>query len=144
MLAAWAAAGQTPRRGGLAAFLGAALGPRVVAPFVYTAKTKSDLAYGLLEALNSRCLAVYAESADPSANDARRELLRQAAAATCELRANQAMTFAVPEARGHDDHLNALAPVAWAAQVEALRAATSRPRPPSTHRPFGEVRPSRR
>ena len=54
------------------------------------------------------------------------------------------MAFSVPEARGHDDHLNALAPLPQAAKVGALRAATTRKRPPAAHGPFGNDRPSRR
>jgi hypothetical protein len=109
--------------GGLAAFLGAALGPRIVTPYVYTAATKSALAYGLLEATNAGRLQVYAESADPEANAARRELLAQCQAAVYALRANQQMTFNVPESQGHDDHLNSRALVIQAAKVEAHRAA---------------------
>lgn len=130
--------------GGLAAFLTAALSPRVVTPYLYTAASKSALAYGLLEALNTRRLAVYAESSDPEANAARRELLHQARAAVYELRANQVMAFSVPEARGHDDHLNALALLPQAAKLGALRAAIARPSRPSAHGPFGNDRPSRR
>ena len=113
--------------GGLAAFLGAALGPRIVTPYLYTAKSKSDLAYGLLEALNSRRLTVYAETVDPTANDARRELLRQCSATEYELRAHQAMTFFVAEHRGHDDHLNALALHVQASKIGALRSASGHP-----------------
>ncbi|MGE3511807.1 MAG: hypothetical protein AB7N65_23315 [Vicinamibacterales bacterium] len=130
--------------GGLAAFLSAALGPRVVTPFLCTAATKSQLAYGLLEALNSGRLAAYAETDAPEANAARRELLHQASAADYQLRANQVMAFSVPEARGHDDHLNALALLPQAAKLGALRAAAPRAARQSPHDPFGSDRPSRR
>jgi hypothetical protein len=126
--------------GGLAAFLAAALGPRIVTPYLYTAQTKSALAYGLLEALNGGRLSVYAESADAEANAARRELLHQAAA-TYELRANQVMSFSVPEARGHDDHLNALALLPQAAKLGALRQATSASSGPTLSSPSGTTAP---
>lgn len=131
--------------GGLAAFLGAALGPQVVTPWHYTAATKSRLAYGLLEAVNAGRLTVYAESPDDvDANEARRELLAQCEAAEYSLRANQVMAFAVPEQRGHDDHLNALALLTQTVQVGAARAAVGHQARRELHRPFGDDRPSRR
>ena len=130
--------------GGLAAFLGAALGPRVVTPYLYTAATKSALAYGLLEALNAGRLSIFADTENPEFNAARRELLHQAAAATYELRANQVMAFSVPEARGHDDHLNALALLPQAAKVGALRSASMRSSRAAAHGPFGDATGMRR
>jgi hypothetical protein len=112
--------------GGLAAFLGAALGPRVVTPYVYTAASKSKLAYDFLAAVNGGRLRVYAESADEDANDTRRELLRQCEAAEYAMRAHQTMTFFVPVHRGHDDLLNAAALVVQAAPVGRLRTAAGR------------------
>ena len=66
----------------------------------------------LLAAVNSGRFKVHAESADPAANevnDLRRELLRQCEVAEYAMRANQVMSFFVPEHRGHDDVLNAAA-----------------------------------
>jgi hypothetical protein len=114
--------------GGLAAFLGAALGPAAVRPFRYTAASKSQLAYDFLAAVNAGRLTLYAESADPGANDLRRELLRQCEAAEYAMRANQVMSFFVPEHRGHDDLLNAAALVVQAQPVGALRTAAGRRR----------------
>jgi hypothetical protein len=136
--------------GGLSAFLTAALSPRVVTPYVYTPATKSQLAYGLLEALacpdagGSPRLAVYTDTDNPESNAARRELLHQVQAAVYELRANQVTAFSVPESRGNDDHLNALALLPQAAKLGALRAATARPPRQSSHGPFGNDHPSRR
>ena len=48
--------------GGLAAFLGAALGPSVVVPFRYTAASKSQLAYDFLAAVNGERFTLHAES----------------------------------------------------------------------------------
>ena len=110
--------------GGLAAFLGAALGRSVVVPFRYTAATKSQLAYDFLAAVNGKRFTIHAESADPAANDLRRELLRQCELAEYAMRANQVMSFFVPEHRGHDDLLNAAALVVQAVSVDRLRTAT--------------------
>jgi hypothetical protein len=114
--------------GGLAAFLGAALGPSVVLPFRYTASSKSQLAYDFLAAVNGNRFTVYAESADPTANDLRRDLLRQCEVAEYAMRANQVMSFFVPEHRGHDDLLNAAALVVQAQPIDRLRTATGRRR----------------
>jgi hypothetical protein len=124
--------------GGLAAFLGAALGPSIVAPFRYTAASKSQLAYDFLAAVNSGRFTIHAESADsatnPAApgtyevNDLRRELLRQCEVAEYAMRANQVMSFFVPEHRGHDDLLNAAALVVQAQPLGAVRTATGRRR----------------
>ena len=117
--------------GGLAAFLGAALGPRVVLPFVYTAASKSKLGYDLLGAINGGRLRVFADpTEDTDAAVAqqllRRELLEQAAAATYELRTGQVMRWSVPEASGHDDLLNALALVVQGGPYGAHRVAAGR------------------
>jgi hypothetical protein len=111
--------------GGLASFLGAALGPSVVRPYHYTAASKSQLAYDFLAAVNSGRFKLHAESsADPAANDLRRDLLRQCEAAEYAMRANQVMSFFVPEHRGHDDLLNAAALVVQAQPLGAVRMAT--------------------
>ncbi len=116
--------------GGLAAFLGAALGSRVVTPYVYTAASKSKLAYDFLAAVNGGRFKLHTESADAEANALRRELLAQAASAEYAMRAHQAMTFFVPERRGHDDLLNAAALVAQASPLGRLRTAEGRRRTP--------------
>jgi hypothetical protein len=112
----------------LAAFLGAALGPSIVVPYRYTAASKSQLAYDFLAAVNARRFTVYAESADPAANDLRRELLRQCEFAEYAMRAHQVMSFFVPEHRGHDDLLNAAALVVQAQPIGAVRSAAGRRR----------------
>jgi hypothetical protein len=80
-------------------FLGAALGPRIASPFLYTVKTRSELAYDLLGALNADRLKTYAEisacpvypdaggvGGDAEANGQRRELLhrREPRSTSCE------------------------------------------------------------
>jgi hypothetical protein len=109
--------------GGLAAFLAAALGPSIVTPFRYTAASKSQLAYDFLAAVNAGRFRVHAEAADPAANDLRREVLRQCEVAEYAMRANQVMSFFVPEHRGHDDLLNAAALVVQAQPLGAVRTA---------------------
>jgi hypothetical protein len=132
---------------GLAAFLGAALGPRVVKPYVYTAATKSKLGYDFLAAVNARRIRMYAassesrvSSSDPSASSGQRflgsaqgspntllyELMGQASEARYELRAGQVMRWGVPESRGHDDLLNALVLCVQAGPVAARRVASGR------------------
>jgi hypothetical protein len=112
--------------GGLAAFLAAALGPQVVTPYLYTAASKSKLAYDFLAAVNAARFKLHAESADSEANATRRELLAQCQAAEYAMRAHQVMSFFVPEHRGHDDLLNAAALVVQAEPLGRLRAATGR------------------
>ncbi|MCC6175893.1 MAG: hypothetical protein IT305_11360 [Chloroflexi bacterium] len=110
--------------GGLAAFLGAALGAGVVTPYRYTAASKSALAYDFLAVVNGGRFKLYAESADAEANLLRRELLAQCEAAEYAMRANQVMSFFVPERRGHDDLLNAAALVVQARPLGRLRSAS--------------------
>ncbi len=90
---------------GLAGFLRAALGAAVVEPFVFTAPSKSRLAYELLAAINGGRLAVYAPDGSPECAQFWREceLARQAA------RPNGTLDFQVPEREGHDDFLMSLA-----------------------------------
>ncbi len=132
---------------GLAAFLGAALGPRVVLPYVYSAATKSTLAYDFLTAVNNGRLKLYVGVAsqepgvgagmisgsrlptpDSHPEALRQEFFHQARAAVYQLRANQLMLFSVPEHRGHDDLLNAAALVVQAATLGRLRTAEGRRR----------------
>lgn len=113
---------------GLAAFLGAALGPRVVRPYVYTAASKSKLAYDFLAAVNGGRVRVYGPTGDDEEQaELQRELLEQLAAAEYAVRANQTMTFFVPERKGHDDLLNALVLCVQAGPVAAHRVASGRP-----------------
>lgn len=113
---------------GLAAFLGAALGPRIVSPYVYTAATKSTLAYAFLTLVNNRRLTLPAPAiaGHDDTEQLRREFFAQAAAAERELRAHQQMTFFVPERRGHDDLLNAAALLSQASPLGRHRTAVGR------------------
>ncbi|MCL4369296.1 MAG: hypothetical protein M1380_00060 [Chloroflexi bacterium] len=97
----------------LAEFLRSALGEGVVMPFVFTAPSKSRLGYGLLAAVNSGRLKIYAP--DGSAECA--EFWRQCERTRYTVRANQTLNFYVPENEGHDDFV-----VSAALCVEAASA----------------------
>ena len=135
--------------GGLAAFLQAALPTNRVLPWRYTAASKSQLGYDLMSAINADRVKLFGDelsvasgqlaaagaftgdwglSTDHSfeQSDRRRELLEQAGWATRELLANQVMRWGVPESKGHDDLLNALALVVQAGPLAARRVASGR------------------
>ena len=115
---------------GLAAFLGAALGPRIVVPYLYTAASKSKLAYDFLAAVNGARFRMHLPTLErPEAL----EFFAQAGAAEYALRANQTRSFFVPEARGHDDLLNAAVLCVQAGPLSGLRVASGR-RSPSAAR----------
>lgn len=109
-----------------AGFLTAALGPRVVESFKFTAASKSDLAYTLLAAINGRRLQVHATPTEQTA-----ELWHQLRAARQSVSSSpgRLLTFFVPESQGHDDLLTSLALTAQAATVTAHRRAQARPTP---------------
>lgn len=88
----------------VASFLAEALGARVV-PFSFTAASKSELAFGLLAAVNAGRLKMYA--ADGSVEHA--QFWRELELARYRLRPNQLMDFFVDPADGHDDFLMSLA-----------------------------------
>lgn len=111
---------------GVASFLVAALGERVVTPFVFTAPSKSELAYGLLGAINSGRVQMYADDG----SEEYREFWHQAQAADYSVGANQAMSFYVPPERGHDDFLVGLALLAHAGGLVKVRRAAGRIRWP--------------
>lgn len=110
---------------GLAGFLAAALGRAVVEPFVFTAASKSRLAYGLLAAANGGRLKLYAPDGSPEW----RELQREIEQARTTLGANRQLSFFVPPSQGHDDFLVSLALAVEAAATTTLRRAVGRRRP---------------
>lgn len=114
--------------GGLAAFLGAALGPRIVIPFKYTAASKSQLAYDFLAAVNGGRFTMYSSPVEGSAEagDTRLEFFRQAEMAEYRMGLHQRMTFFVPSDRGHDDLLNAAALLVQASALATVRSASGR------------------
>ena len=102
----------------VAAYLRKALGSRV-RPFTFTQKSKSELGFNLLAAVNSGRLKVY--RGDGSAEYA--EFMRQVEAARGQYRPNRTMNFYVDPAKGHDDYLMSLALLVEAARQYAPKTA---------------------
>lgn len=106
---------------GVASFLRETLGS-VVEPFVFSAATKSDLAFRLLAAAENGRLQLPAGD-DPDLQRAWQEL----ALARTAVRPNGQLNLFVDPAEGHDDVVMALALALYAAEVTRPRAATGRP-----------------
>ena len=102
-------------------FFKAALGRRVV-PFTFSAKSKSELGFNLLAAVNSGRLKVYRP--DGSAEAA--EFWQEMELARSVFRPNQTMNFFVDTGRGHDDFLMSLALVVEAGRRYSPRQAQGR------------------
>ncbi len=83
---------------GIASWLASELGP-TVEQFVFTAPSKSRLAFNLLGMVNTGRCRVYAGDG----SEEYRALRAEAAAARYEMRANEQMAFYVPDSEGHDD-----------------------------------------
>jgi hypothetical protein len=96
----------------VAAFLKKALGARVT-PFKFTQKSKSELGFNLLAAVNAGRLKVY--KADGSEEYV--EFMRKMELARGQYRPSQTMNFYVDPARGHDDFLMSLALTVEAARL---------------------------
>jgi phage FluMu gp28-like protein len=106
----------------IADFLTTALGSDVVDPVTFTAATKSDLAYNLLAAIGGGRLKWYAASEDDLEA---REFWEEARACRYQVRPNRTMSFFVPDGRGHDDFITALALLASAARTAPLPPAAA-------------------
>jgi len=105
---------------GVASFLKEALGSRVV-PFNFTSKSKSDLGYGLLTAVNAGRLRLHTPDGSPDYD----EMVQQLELCRTHTRANQTLNFFVDPAAGHDDYVTALALTAHAAlSIPKPRTAT--------------------
>jgi hypothetical protein len=105
---------------GVASFLASALGTSVVEQFVFSARSKSDLGYALLAAVNGGRVKMYrdagygmrdmgCELSEPGSLNPEPEFWRQMKLARYEMHANQTLSFSVPEKDGHDDFLMSLA-----------------------------------
>jgi hypothetical protein len=88
----------------VASFLRKALGSRVT-PFTFTQKSKSELGFNLLAAVNSGRLKVYKGDGSEEYQEFRGEMEK----ARSQYRASQTMNFYVEPAQGHDDFLMSLA-----------------------------------
>ncbi len=107
---------------GVSGFLASALGRQVVVPFVFSAPSKSKLAYDFLGAVNAGRFKMYREDGSPES----RGFWLQMEQARYAVGANQAMDFYVPPERGHDDFLMSAALAVEAAGVAGVRRATGR------------------
>ncbi len=101
---------------GVASFLASALGSSVVEQFVFSARSKSDLGYQLLAAVNGGRVKMYESqisdtslATDYCRTDDCAEFWREMTLAQSAMRANQTLSFYVPERDGHDDFLMSLA-----------------------------------
>ncbi|MGH2369058.1 MAG: hypothetical protein ACRDI2_12735, partial [Chloroflexota bacterium] len=97
----------------LAGRLERALGAAVVEPFVFSAASKSRLAYHLLAHVNSGRLQMWTEP-DGAVSPESGEFWREMELARPSPRAGGQLGFYVPEGQGHDDFLVMLALLAWA------------------------------
>ena len=95
----------------VASFLRKALGSRVT-PFKFTQKSKSELGFNLLAAINSGRLKVYKGDGSDEYKDFWREMEK----ARSQYRPNQTMNFYVDPSQCHDDFLMSLALAAEAGQ----------------------------
>ena len=102
----------------VAAFLRKAMGSRV-APFKFTQKSKSELGFNLLAAVNAGRLKVY--KGDSSEEYA--EFMMEMEKARGQYRPSQTMNFYVNPAQGHDDFLMSLALLVEAARLYEPRGA---------------------
>ena len=102
----------------VAAFLKQALGRRVV-PFKFTARSKSELGFNLLSAVNSGELKIYAGDGSPEYQEMWFELDK----AKSFYRPSQTMNFYVDPSEGHDDFLMSLALLVEAAGLYEPRTA---------------------
>ena len=88
----------------VASFLRKALGSRVT-PFTFTQKSKSELGFNLLAAINSGRLKMY----KGDGSEEYQEFWGEMEKARSQYRASQTMNFYVDPSQGHDDFLMSLA-----------------------------------
>jgi len=102
----------------VASFLRKALGSRVT-PFTFTQKSKSELGFNLLAAVNSGRLKVY----KGDGSEEYQEFWLEMEKARSQYRASQTMNFYVEPSQGHDDFLMSLALVVEAGSQYEPRGA---------------------
>ncbi len=103
---------------GVAAFLRKTIGPSIVKPFTFTARSKSDLGFDLLAAINSGRLHTYKPDGSPEST----EFWSQISKARSTVRPNQTINFFVDPSEGHDDFLSSLALLVHASHYIPRRA----------------------
>jgi len=102
----------------IASFLKKELGNKIV-PFVFTQKSKSDMAFEFLSFVNSGRLNLYAQDG----SEEFKESMLQLQKARSQYRSNQTMNFYVNPLEGHDDFLMSLALTVEAAKDFSPRSA---------------------
>ena len=102
----------------VSSFLKKSLGSRV-SPFTFTARSKSELGFNLLAAINSGRLKMYVRDDSPEYQ----EFWPQMEKARSQYRPNQTINFYVDPSQGHDDFLMSLALLVEAAQKYSPRSA---------------------
>jgi hypothetical protein len=102
-------------------FLRKTLGSRIVS-FTFTAGSKSELGYGLLAAVNSGSIKMYAGDS----SDEYSRFWTEMEKARSRYRANQTMNFYVDPSQGHDDFLMSMALLVKAAEGYTPREAKGR------------------
>jgi hypothetical protein len=105
----------------VAAFLKKALGSRVK-PFKFTARSKTELGFNLLAAINAGGLKIYAGDGSKEY----KEFWHQMERARSFFRPSQTMNFFVEPSEGHDDYLMSTALLVEAAGQEGPREARGR------------------
>jgi len=102
----------------VASFLRQSLGAKV-SPFIFTQRSKSELGFSLLAAINSGRLKMYASDGSPEYQ----EFWFEVEKAKSQYRPSQTMNFYVDPAEGHDDFLMSLALLIEAANQYSPRGA---------------------
>jgi hypothetical protein len=102
----------------VSSFLRQALGSKVI-PFTFTQRSKSELGFNLLAAINSGRLKVYKNDGSAECQEFWLEMER----AKSQYRPNQTMNFYLDPAQGHDDFLMSLALTVEAANQYTPREA---------------------
>lgn len=90
---------------GVASFLRAALGPRIVEEVIFSQPSKSRLGYELLAAAGAGRVRMYADDDSPEWES----FWQQAQSCRCSYGAGQIMRYGVPANEGHDDYIISLA-----------------------------------
>ena len=90
----------------------------MVAPFRFDQRSKSELGFKLLAAVNSGRLKMYAQDG----SEEHREFWKEVERARSFFRPNQTMGFMVDAAEGHDDFLMSLALLAEAMEYRTRTA----------------------
>lgn len=106
----------------VSSFLRQSLGSRI-SPFIFTQRSKSELGFTLLAAINSGRLKMYAGDGSSEYQEFWLEMEK----AKSQYRPSQTMNFYVDPAQGHDDFLMSLALLAEAARQYLPRGARGSP-----------------